>query len=205
MITGIDVSKWQGPINFEAVKSSGIKFVIIKAGGSDAGFYTDPMFEKNYDAAKAAGLMVGAYYFAGPKFMGAENGKADAVKFAKILGKRTFEMPVYLDIEAQPTGKQSEVTDAAVAFCSYMESKKFYAGIYASDVSGFCERLQLARVLSYTLWSASYGRAPKVAMYWGMWQYTSTGSVKGITGNTDMDQCKYDFASVIKKQHLNNY
>ena len=67
---GIDVSHWQKNINFEAVKNSGVEFVILKAGGSDAGFYTDSKFEENYTAAVAAELNIGCYYFAGSKFIG---------------------------------------------------------------------------------------------------------------------------------------
>ena len=77
-LKGIDVSKWQGSINFKSVKSAGIDFVIIKAGGSDAGFYEDPMFKINYAGAKAAGLKVGAYYYVGSKFQGTESGIVDA-------------------------------------------------------------------------------------------------------------------------------
>ena len=61
----IDISHWQGNIDFEKVRASGIEGVIIKSGGSDAGFYKDNMFETNYSKAKAAGLHVGAYYFVG--------------------------------------------------------------------------------------------------------------------------------------------
>ncbi len=64
---GIDVSKWQGDINWLKVKASGVEFVIIKAGGSDAGFYEDPKFAENYAGAYAAGLPIGVYYFVGPK------------------------------------------------------------------------------------------------------------------------------------------
>lgn len=66
---GIDVSRWNGVIDFKAVKASGISFVIMRAGGSNGGFYKDPMFEKNYVAAKGAGLNVGAYYDTGKDFI----------------------------------------------------------------------------------------------------------------------------------------
>ena len=73
---GIDVSHWQGAIDWAKVRAAGIQFAIIKAGGSDAGFYTDPRWEENYRGAKANGIAVGAYYFVGPACTSAEDGKA---------------------------------------------------------------------------------------------------------------------------------
>ena len=78
---GIDISHWNndaGPIDFRKVRASGISFVIIKAGGSDAGFYKDKNFEANYAAATAAGLDVGCYYFIGPKMLTKKDAEADA-------------------------------------------------------------------------------------------------------------------------------
>ena len=205
MIRGIDVSKWQKSINFVNVKKSGVKFVIIKAGGSDDGFYTDKMFATNYEAAIEAGLHVGAYYFAGRKFSGAANGKADAVRFVKILDGRKFDYPVYLDIEAQPAGNKKGVTDAAIAFCEYMESKGYFTGIYASDISGFQDKLESSRIGQYTLWDACYGNKPSYINTWGMWQITSSSYISGITGEVDTDLSKYDFSAIIRKAHKNNY
>ena len=73
MIRGIDISHWQGDINFKKVKADDVNFCIIKAGGSDFGLYKDKKFESNYAAAKEAGLNVGAYYFVGKNFRGSEN------------------------------------------------------------------------------------------------------------------------------------
>ena len=91
MIMGIDISHWQGNIDFNKVKASGIDFVIIKAGGSDKGFYKDPKFEENYKKAKEAGLKVGAYYFVGRKFYGNVSGVADAHRFIHILDDKQFD------------------------------------------------------------------------------------------------------------------
>ena len=96
---GIDVSHWQGDIDWEQVKASGIDFVIVKAGGSDAGFYTDKYFEKNYAGAKSAGLMVGAYYFVGKYCISTLDGSADAQRFLKICEGKTFDLPLFIDIE----------------------------------------------------------------------------------------------------------
>ena len=126
---GIDVSHWQNVIDFEKVKASGIEFVIIKAGGSDKGFYMDSRFKENYNKAVAAGLSVGAYYFAGKDFRGVENGIADAQRFIEILKGLKFDYPVFLDIEAQENRYKEEITDAAVAFCNMLESAGYFVGI----------------------------------------------------------------------------
>ena len=202
---GIDVSHWQKSINFEAVKNSGVEFVILKAGGSDKEFYTDSMFESNYTAATAAGLHVGCYYFAGSKFIGEKNGTADAKRFASIIKGKQFSMPIYLDIEAQPVSEKAGITEAAVAFCDYMEKQGYFIGIYASDISGFKERLDLSIVGKYSSWVARYGKQPEYNRYWNMWQYSSTGTVTGITGRVDLDISNFDFPTLIKCLRFNNY
>lgn len=206
---GIDVSKWQGEINWEAVKRFGIDFAIIKVGGSDAGLYTDPYYEQNYVSAKKAGLGVGAYYFVGPKCLTPEDGAADAHRFYKLLKDRQFDYPVYLDFEAPPAGKRQQCTNAAIEFCKVMEEYGYYVGIYASDISGFKERLDMRRLAPFDIWVASYGSSPSyVKAYrsvYGMWQFSSTGFVDGIRGNVDLDIAYYDFPTIIKSHHLNGY
>ena len=131
---GIDLSHCQGNINLSKVKTFGIKFAIIKAGGSDDGFYTDSKWETNYRGAKKNGIAVGAYYFAGPKCVTADAGKADAKRFIKLLKGKKLEYPVYFDCEAQPASKRSGTTKAAIAFCKELEKAGYYAGIYASGM-----------------------------------------------------------------------
>ena len=206
---GIDVSKWQGYINWEAVKRAGYDFAIIKSGGSDAGLYTDPFFEYNYLNAKQAGIGLGAYYFVGPKCLSEADGIADAERFLRLLKGKQFDYPVYLDWEAPPTGMKERSTDAAIAFCRTVEEKGYYVGIYSSDISGFKERLNMQRLAPYDIWVACYGSAPSYIKgfrtSYGMWQYSSTGKVNGINGNVDLDIAYYDFPAVIKSHHLNGY
>lgn len=205
MIKGVDISHWNGSIDFDKVKASGVEFVIIKAGGSDKGFYTDPMFITNYDKAKAAGLFVGAYYFAGKNFRGIESGILDARRFIKILDGLKFDYPVFLDIEAQENRYKEEITDAAIAFCEEMEKAGYFVGIYASDISGFKDKLNHERIKDFAHWVARYGKEPEVCKSYGIWQYSSKGSVPGISGSVDMDISAVDYAKVIKEKGFNNY
>lgn len=204
-IKGIDVSHWNGCIDFDKVKASGVEFVIIKAGGSDKGFYTDSRFRENYEKAKAAGLYVGAYYFAGKKFRGVEAGMADAQRFIDILKGLKFEYPVFIDIEAQENRYKEEITDAAVAFCNMLESAGYFVGIYASDISGYKDKLNHDRIKSYAHWVARYGKEPEICKEYGIWQHSSKGSVTGISGSVDMDISAVDYAKTIMEKGFNGY
>ena len=126
---GIDVSHWQGTIDWNKVKKAGIEFAIIKAGGSDAGFYTDSKWEANYKGAKAAGISIGAYYFVGKDCVTAAAGKADAERFLHILKGKQLEYPVYMDNEAQPASVKAGITAATFAFCKTLEDAGYFVGI----------------------------------------------------------------------------
>ena len=205
MTNGIDISHWNGEIDFNKVKASGVDFVIIKAGGSDYGFYTDKMFKANYEKAKAAGLNVGAYYFVGKRFRGADAGKAEAQRFIKIIEGMQFEYPVFVDIETTPAQLREETTDAAIAFCEVMEDAGYFVGIYASDISGFKEKLILSDLTTYTLWVARYGSAPSYVKDWHIWQQSSKGCVPGISGSVDLDESKEDYSLIMKKKGFNGF
>lgn len=202
----IDVSHWQNTINWEAVKGAGIEGAIIKAGGSDAGFYTDSRFEDNYYKATAAGLPVGAYYFVGPKCVSKADGVADAKRFLEIIKGKQFALPVYIDLEVTPTSAKAGATQACIGFCETMEAAGYFCGIYASDISGFKNRLNINELGSYSWWVARFGSAPKYATKnMHIWQYTSGGSVNGITHRVDMNECYVDFPSIIRRHGLNGF
>lgn len=205
-LKGIDVSHWQGNIDWSAVKAAGIDFAIIKAGGSDNGFYQDPCFEAYYNGAKAAGLHVGAYYFVGPACTSREDGMADAKRFfAQIAGKQ-FDFPVYIDFEAPTAANPAGNTDACIGFCQMMESVGYYVGIYASDYAGFADKLEKKRLLPWTWWVAHYGAEVDYAIEnKGIWQYTSDGSVPGISGRVDMDEAYIDYSATITAGGYNGY
>lgn len=203
---GIDVSKWQGNIDWAKVKNSGkVDFAILKAGGSDAGYYKDSQFERNYKEAKANGIPVGAYYFVGKGCTSTAAGVADAKKFIEILKGKEFEYPVYMDCEVTAYSAKKGATDAAIAFCETMEAYGYWVGIYGSTHSTFESRLDDSRLQSYAHWVAQYANAcyykGKVGV--GMWQYSSSGSVSGINGRVDMDACYVDYPTKIRAKGLN--
>ena len=205
MINGIDISHWNGNINFDLVKSAGIDFVIIKAGGSDKGFYKDSKFEENYKKAKAAGLKVGAYYFVGHKFYGNISGIADAHRFINILDDKQFEYPVFVDIETTDPLYKEFATDAAIGFCDTMEKAGYFVGIYASDISGFKDRLELDKLKAYFPWVARYGREPSYYKEWQIWQHSSKGNIPGLSSNVDLDYSRNDISKTIIEKGFNNF
>jgi len=202
---GIDVSKYQGNIAWKQVKDSGIEFAIIKAGGSDDGFYIDPTYEANYKNAKAVGMPVGAYYIVGPYCVSKEDGIADAKRFLKMLEGKTFEYPVYIDLETTSPATKAGTTDAVLAFCQTMEVAGYFCGIYASDISGFKDRLDIDHINSRAKWVASYGSKPTYTKSYGMWQKSDKGRVPGIAGDVDLDECFVDYPKIIKNAGDNGF
>lgn len=203
---GIDLSRWNIVTSFDDVKAAGIDFVILRAGGNNGGYYKDPKFELYYKAAKKAGLKVGAYYDTGSDFISSAIGFNCANHMLQHLDGKQFEMPIYADIETVTTVQRAGSTEAAIAFCNKLEENNYFAGIYASDISGFKDRLILDKLEGrYTLWVARYGKAPEYVKDYAIWQKSSTGSVNGIKGNVDLDECTVNFSSIIKKKHLNNF
>ena len=201
---GLDLSRWNQVNDFKAVKAAGIDFVILKAGGSDMGFYQDSKFESYYNKAKEAGLAIGAYYFAGPLFYGRLSGVLDAYRFINILGTREFGYPVFIDIEAtQPAMKQA-ATEAAIGFCETMEEAGYFVGIYASDLSGFESRLDHAKLAKWCHWVADYTGDTDVCRDYQLRQYSSTGQIPGISNYVDLDLAVYDFPVIMKKHGFNN-
>lgn len=192
---GIDVSRWQGQINWAKVKASGIQYAIIKCGGSDDGMYTDKCFEYNYQNARANGIKVGVYYFVNDKFKTFDEAVNQAKHCLRILDGKELDLPVYVDIEAKElSGHQQEVTEAALAFMATIGNEGGYRyGVYGSDISGFKDRMKYDIFLlnpEISIWCARYGSEPKYATKWDIWQSSSSGTVPGINGRVDTDVVK---------------
>ncbi len=202
---GIDLSKWNIVTDFDKVKKAGIDFVILRIGGNNGGFYKDLRFETYYAAAKKAGLKVGAYYDTGKDFISFSVGYRCADHILTLLKGHEFEYPIYADIETVATVYKVGATDAAIGFCTRLEKNGYFVGIYASDISGFKDRLQLERLQGrFTLWVARYGKKPEYVKEYAIWQKSSTGHIDGINGEVDLDECTVNFPLIMKKKGLNN-
>ncbi len=195
-VIGIDVSKWQPSIDWNAVKASGVEFVIIRIGyrGYESGkIVEDYLFHSHITGAKAAGLRVGVYFFS--QAINAEEGRAEASAVLSILQKYglTVDYPIYIDTELSGApgnvGRADGIsnaarTDAVVAFCETIRNAGYSAGIYASQ-SWFYTKLNYSSIAHYSLWNAKW--ASSQDMDCDLWQYTATGSVPGIAGGVDMN------------------
>lgn len=202
MIQGIDVSRWQGQIDWNKVKVSGIKFAILKCGGSDAGFYSDRTFEANYKGCKDNGIAVGAYYFVGRDCISYEEGQADAKRMLSICAGKEFELPLFIDCEAQDPKNKVGITDAIIGFYDVMKASGRNAGVYASKVSGFKDRIEDDRIQHIPHWVAQYNSTCTYDKPYIIWQKSSKGIVAGISGNVDLDEGVDNLFAVNKKTDL---
>lgn len=205
MVKGIDVSSWQGNIQFHDVKASGIKFVIIRAGYGNSASQRDKFFEQNYQRAKAVGLDVGVYWFS--YATSAADAKREAQACLEVIKGKKFEYPIYFDLENRSQfNKGMEFCNSLVtAFCDTIEKAGYYAGLYVSrSVLGNYVSASVAS--KYALWIAQYAARCTYSGDFGMWQYSESGNVPGTnTNSVDMDYAYVDYPSIIKSKGLNGY
>jgi lysozyme len=199
---GIDVSVWQGNIDFNKVKASGISFVIIRAGYGNGN--KDKWFEENYRKAKAAGLHIGAYWYS--YATSADGAKQEAQSCAKVLSGKQLDYPIYFDIEekSQLSRGKNFCSNLITAFCTELERLGFYAGFYTS-LSSLNSVVTDAVKKHFTVWVAQWASKCSYSGAYGIWQYSSKGKVSGISGNVDMDYSYIDFPATIKNGGFNGY
>ena len=206
-IYGVDVSEFQGDINWGQVAKTDKEFAIIRVGYNDK---QDAKFETNYKNAKAVGIPVGCYMYSYAVTEQAAIEEAYIV-MERIKGKQ-FEYPIYLDIEDPKLLKpeynltKKKRTDNALAFVRTMQENGYYVGVYA-NLNWFTNYLDVGRIKAECeTWIAHYNPSYdyKNSGY-GMWQYTYEGKVSGISGNVDLNICYKDYPSIIKSGGYNGY
>jgi len=191
--TGIDVSEFQGDINWHQVRNDGISFAMIRAGyrGSDNGqIVGDSNFRKNLIGAQMAGLDVGVYFYS--QATSVDEAVEEANFVLGQLGPTSIEYPVAFDWEPA-SGADSRISDLNVessqqiaeAFCQEIQNKGKTAVVYGNIYD--LESLNYPTLYSYGYWLASYTDQPLMAIPCGLWQYSSYGTVSGIDGKVDMD------------------
>lgn len=204
-VKGIDVSKWQGDVDFNKVKADGYEFVIINAGYGRYISQKDKYFEDNYKKARAAGLGVGAYWYS--YAVTAAEAKQEAKVFLQAVQGKVFDYPLCYDIEDSSQSKLSNavIGDMINSFCSYLEGQGHYAALYSyanflnTKVPAECRK-------KYDVWVAAYDvSTPSYSGAYGMWQYTSKGKVSGVSGNCDCDYAYKDYPAIMSEKGLNGY
>lgn len=198
---GIDVSKWQGTINFDKLTASKkIDFMIAKSGEyweSKKAFQLDSQFERNYSEAKKRKIPFGTYLYSYATSV--EKARTEANELVRYLKKtgKTFELPIFFDIEdnTQNSLSKQDKTNICKAFGEIVQNAGYKVGIYSSKY-WLMNQIDLAQIpSSYDIWVASYGTnngsvpASKYefAGNHDIWQYTSTGRIDGINGNVDFN------------------
>ena len=191
---GIDVSKYQGRIDWNAVKADGITFAIIRVGyrgyGSGA-LVEDSQFRANIQGATAAGLKVGVYFYS--QAVDEAEAVEEASMVLSLCAGYGLPVGVYYDTEkvAGDTGRADGISAAqrtacAVAFCETIRNAGYQAGVY-SYASWFYNQLNLANLGKYKIWIAQYRDTLSFNSRYDIWQYSSKGSVPGIPKAVDMN------------------
>lgn len=199
---GIDISTWQGSnIDFEKVKSSGVDFVIIRAGYGREKSQKDTCFEVNYQNAKAAGLLVGAYWYSYAE--SAEDAIREAQACLECIKGKSFELPVFLDMEEnRQFSKGRSFCDSVVqAFCDTIIKGDYNTGLYIS-YSPLMNYISPEIRNKYTLWIAQYYNRCQYEGKYAIWQHSDSARVDGIYGNVD-ENYLYD-TSIIKVKSKSN-
>ncbi len=184
---GIDVSNWQGNINFTAVKNSGINIVYIKS--SEGRSFIDPYFETNYTNAKANGLKVGFYHYVTARTI--QQAREQALFFARVIANKEVDCRLAMDFEDFGNLSINQINEISKVF---LETLKNITGsevvIYSNSYSA--RTIFDSSLTKYPLWVANYGVSSPGPngkwQTWVGWQFTSTGTVNGISGYVDKNQ-----------------
>lgn len=205
--SGIDVSKWQGKIDWQKAKQDGVEFAILRIYDRTKN-NVDERFEENYAACVANQIPVGVYYYSMAQSI--ESAKNEAETTLYFLHGKRLEYPIYFDIEDNTILQNTDLKTRNQICESYLEKiKNFggYGGIYCNsnwyknNLSGN----ELA--LKYNFWIAAYNRIwsliPGNAIK--IWQRSQTGKVDGINGDVDLDECYFDYPTFLSEKKLNNF
>ncbi len=192
-VLGIDVSEWQGKIDWQQVRATGVEFAMIRAGyrGTEQGVVLEDLSaQANYAGATAAGVKVGAYFFS--QAVTVEEAVEEANFLLSVIKDWNVEMPVvfdweYVDAESR-TGKVDPrtLTDCTKAFCDTVAAAGYQPMIYF-NISHSYDNVYLRELTGYPFWLARYDTVLDYPYKIDMWQYTETGSVPGISGNVDIN------------------
>lgn len=204
-INGIDVSSWQGVIDWEKAKADGVQFAIIREGYGKANpKQVDKYFHKNMQEAQKHGIPCGVYHYSYADSV--EDARAEAAFCLDNIKGYKLEYPVCFDIEDKEQLKLNDRqrTDICKAFCDEIEKAGYYAMIYC-NLNWINNYLIKDELLGrYDLWLAQwYVDAPSIPC--GIWQKSEKGTINGISGNVDLNEAFNDYPAIIKEKGLNGF
>ena len=193
---GIDVSEWNGSINWTAVKNSGIRFAFVRVGGrygKSGAIYADDCFDANMRGATANGLNVGVYFFT--QAITEAEAREEARYACAQAAKYSVALPIVIDTESLDGCRHNAIsvqqrTNVVRAFCEEVERQGYTPMIYA-NVLWFNNNLYMNQLSSYQVWVAQYYSYCEYTGPYSVWQYSSTGRVNGISENVDVNYYYY--------------
>ena len=203
--SGIDVSKWQGEIDWQRVKNAGVQFALLRAGYGDSLSYPyqiDETFEYNYAECKRVGMPVGAYWYSYATTE--EMARQEARSCIAALKGKLFEYPIYYDVEEMRIFQTGRTNEIIKAFCGEMEKAGYWVGIYIYRAAAQQYLTERTRT-RYAMAIAEYGSKLNYDGPYGIWQNSSTWRVDGISGDVDHDWCYVDYPKLIKERGKNGY
>lgn len=202
MKKGIDVSRWQGDIDWKKVKLAGVEFAMIRGGYGKSS--KDVFFEKNYTAAKEADIPIGVYHYS--YALSVEDAKKEAESCLAYLKGKKFEYPVAFDIEDKTQNDLSKdlISKIALTFCDTVEKAGYYVSIY-SNKSWLSSKLDMTMLSRFDIWLAQWSDEVTYNGSYGMWQYSSKGKIDGINGSVDLNYSYKDYEKIIAVNNLNGF
>ena len=197
---GIDVSEHQGVIDWNKVKTSGkVDFVILRAGYGKESSQVDKQFERNYSECKQLNIPVGAYWYSYATT--ADEAKQEASVCLRTLAGKSFEYPVTFDIEEKSS--LIRASELCEAFCSEIEKAGYYTAVY-SFKSAFENNITSDITEKYDTFLSHVGvEQTNYSGSYGLWQYSWTGHIDGISGDVDLDYAYKNYPEIIRKSGLN--
>lgn len=190
---GIDVSKYQGEIDWDVVAADGVEFAIIRCGyrGMQTGILVeDPYFRANLEGAKKAGIKIGIYFFS--QATNAIEAVEEASMAVALLDGEELDYPIFIDTEGGGGTARADAIDADTRtlvckyFCKTIKNEGYDAGVYSGRYY-YYNKVHVEELEEYTIWLAEYRDTPLYVNRYDMWQYTSKGSIAGIEGNVDLN------------------
>ena len=193
MEKGIDVSRWQGKIDWAKVKQSGVAFAMLRAGYGMYQSQEDPYFKTNVSGTKMAGIPIGAYWYS--YAVNESEAQREADTFLSVIRNVSFTYPLFFDQEYEPsilalTNKQR--TDICIAFIRRVTAAGYRCGIYGSK-DWLENKIDVSALGDVPVWVAQYSSTLTYQGRYDIWQY-GQGSVLGISGAVDLDYGYFDEA-----------
>lgn len=203
MKKGIDVSSYQGNVDWEETKNY-IDFAIIRCGwGSNVKNQDDSKFERNSEECERLSIPYGVYLYS--YAMDTKMAESEAMHTLRLIKNKQLEYPVFLDVEerSQLALPKEKLVDIVKRYCEVLEDAGYYVGIYASlsTLNGVLKDDQLEK---YDKWVAQWGPDFSYRGESGLWQYTDDLKIEGVPTRVDGDKAFYDYPDIIRKNGLNH-